>query len=177
MSTGDSSGHENKGRGVPAAVVALAIINELLLFAFFDSIEFLNNSFWLSGFKPGACILNKSDETLRQLANPFRLTPLNGLRGDEFGAHADGRGASQNEVGRRLLVHASRGNQGNLRQRSPQSFDVAVAANLRAGKNFDEVGTGSPGGNYLGRRQSARKNGDVFFGGELDDHLIESGAG
>jgi hypothetical protein len=46
-------------------MLALAIIDVLLLFAFFDSIEFLNDSLRLARLETGARILDESDEALR----------------------------------------------------------------------------------------------------------------
>src|SRR5580658_2231681 len=134
MSMRDCIGYKNNGRAVPPTMSATVTINVSLLFAFLDPIVTLNHSPWLSRFEPGACILDESYETLRQFPNAFCLTPLNGFCGDELRTYANGRGASQNKIGRRLLIHASCGNQGNLWQRSLQCFDVTLAANLRAGK-------------------------------------------
>src|ERR1700682_5724687 len=104
----------------------------------------------------------------------FRLTQLNGIFRDQLSPYADRRRTSENEIGSGPLIYASCGDQAYLWERPLQGSDVTVSADLRAGKNLDEVGTGLPCRGHFGRRQGSRQNHDVFLAGEFHDRQIES---
>ena len=58
-----------------------------------------------------------------------------------------------------------------------QSFDVCGAAELRAGKNFHEVRSGSGSRKDFRRSQHSRKDNNTLRDGELDNIQYESGRG
>ena len=71
--------------------------------------------------------------------NPIRLTQLDGIFRDQLSSYADRGRSRENEIGGCLLIYAARSDQAHLWERPLQSSDVTVAADLRAGKNLDEV--------------------------------------
>ena len=154
-----------------------AASNVLFLLALFNPTELLPDWPRFSRFDSCARVLHESYKALRQFLNSRRLAPFNGLRGDKLGADADGRGSREDKIGSRLLIHTTRGDQRDLWKRRLQGFDVTVASDLRAGEDFDEVGSGAPRGEDLGGCQGAAQNRDLFLGGELDDCQIKAGTG
>src|SRR5229473_1678659 len=132
---------------------------------------------FLHGCHSGASVVHKTHKPARQFMDPFRLTQLDGIFGDQLSPYADRGRSRENEIGGCLLIHSSCGDQAHLWERPLQSADVTVAADLRAGKNLDEVRAGLPRSGHFSRRQSSRQNHDVFFEREFDDPEIESGAG
>ncbi len=117
--------------------------------------------------------LHEFGESAGQFVNALRLPPLNRLGGNQLRADADCGCSRQNEVGRSLLIDASCGNQGNLRQGRVQRLDVLIAADRRAGKDFDEVSAGAPCRDHFGWRHCTRQDCDVFLGREFHDRGIE----
>src|ERR1700722_6708945 len=95
-------------------------------------------------FPPLSRISDESSESQGQLFDPFRLPPFDGLRRNQLAADADRRSPSQNVTPCRLLVHATRGNQRNLRQRRLHRSDVAIPANIDTRKHFHKIRSPPP---------------------------------
>ena len=134
-------------------------------FAFLGVGELLYRETLLPGFELLAGVVDQFEETPRELVNALGLSSCDGFGWNEFGADADGSCARQNEVSGGVLIHASGGDERNLRQRGMEGLDVAVSANRAAGEHFDQIGAAGPSGDHLGGRQSAGKDSDVALGG------------
>ena len=88
---------------------------------------------------------------MRKFHDALRLPPLNRFGRNQFCADSESGRAGQIEARCILLIDASRGNQWHLRQRRVHRLDVPVPADRSAREHLDEVGTGAPCGDYLGR--------------------------
>ena len=62
--------------------------------------------------------LYKTQEPARQFANPILLATADGLRRNQFPAHAQGDCPRNDKIGRVLLIHAPGGHKRNLRVHS-----------------------------------------------------------
>src|SRR5579871_2505236 len=113
----------------------------------------------------------------RQFPNPAVIAPFDGVFVDQIPADAESGSAREDIIGGVLLIYAARGDEGDLRERRFQCFDVAGAAHLSAGKNLDEVRTGFRGRDDVGGSQGSRKNQYFLLNGKLDDLGIETWAG
>src|SRR6267378_681646 len=101
----------------------------------------------IEGLNSGAAAASGSHEvqkSVRQFANSPLLPLLYGFAGNQFASDAECRRSRQNETDRRLLIHASSGDQWDPRKGPLESANVAVAANLRAWKHLDEIRSGFP---------------------------------
>src|SRR5690242_17293880 len=90
------------------------------------------------------CFVHHSQVSAGQFVNPVRLAQRDSLVRNQVSANAQRNSTRQNEIGGCLLVDASRRNQRNLREWLLQGSNVTDAADLRAGKNFNEIGAGLP---------------------------------
>src|ERR1700730_2288526 len=118
--------------------------------------------------------VHKTQEPIRQRTNPPLLPQVNSLSGDQLLPYTKRCSPRQNETVGGLLVHASRCNQWNVWEHSLQRCDIAVATDVPAGNNFNEIGTCFPRRNHVGRSQGTRKNNRVLLYRELHDVEINS---
>src|SRR6516164_7882378 len=115
---------------LPAGSEELAALKVSSLLTLFDCRGFAGREFlfdrlpsgsaFLPCFYSVARLLHESDKTQRQFPNSFRLPPLNSLGRNQFRAHTEGTCSRQDEIDRCLLIHSSRCDQWNLRQRRLQ---------------------------------------------------------
>src|ERR1700722_12527715 len=108
-----------------------------------------------------------------QLLNPAPIAAVDRVFVDQVSADAKRRRTGENEIGRSLLVDASRGDQGHVRKGRFEGPDVAGTAELSAGKDLDEVGAGFGGLHYVRGRQSPGENHDTLVDRELHNFSIE----
>ncbi len=109
--------------------------------------------------------------------NPFLLLSLERLFGNELTAHSQCGCPGHNVVEGCLLIHTSRGYQRNVGKRRFERPDVALAAEVRAGKYFDEVRPGFPRVDHLGRSHGTCNYENALFQREIHDFPNEPGAG
>src|SRR6266478_8551257 len=137
----------------------------------FGNIESLNS---------GAAAASGSHEvqkSVRQFANSPLLPLLYGFAGNQFASDAECRRSRQNETDRRLLIHASSGDQWDPRKGPLESANVAVAANLRAWKHLDEIRSGFPRRYDFSGRKGTGYHRQVSLLREFHDFEIESRTG
>jgi hypothetical protein len=112
-------------------------------------------------------------ESTGQFVNALRLSSFDALGRNQFHTYANRGSSRQNEICGGLLIHATGCYQRDVWQRKVPSANLAVAADLRTRKNFDEIGSSTPSRYHFRRGQRSGENRDVFLGGEFDDDWIE----
>ena len=107
-----------------------------------------------------------------QFSNPLCLATPDCLQRNELCSHTDCDCAGQDKASGSLLIYATRRNERDLRQGSMQRFDVLVAADRRARKDLDEVGTCPPCGSNFRGCQRARYNYDALLYRKFDNRKV-----
>jgi hypothetical protein len=105
--------------------------------------------------------LYHAEKPARQFFDVIFPPPADGFPRNQFAPDSECRGAGENEIGCRLLVHATGGNQAYLGQRHFKRPDVLVTTGGGTGKYLDEVSSSLPCLDYFRWRQRAGEHYDI----------------
>jgi len=122
-------------------------------------------------------VLNEFHEPVRQFTNASGLFESQRIVRDQLSAHAERTGSCYDEFLGGLLIDAAGSDERNVQEGLLENPNVAITAHWGAGKHFNEIGTGSPCANNLGRRKCGGPYGYFFFIRKFDDAHVETVGG
>jgi len=128
---------------------------------------------WCYSRQPSPRIFNEPKEAVCEFLNSLHLSSRDGIRRYQVHPDPQGSGARQNESGCRMLSHAPRRDQGNLRQRLLQCFDISVPAYLGTGKHLHEVRAQLPCREHFRRSERTRNQREALRGCEFRNGIVE----
>ncbi len=99
-----------------------------------------NNGAWRS-LHLGAGLLHKVEETGSELSNPRTLTEADRLARNQVFANPKGSGSRGNEMCSGALRNAAGCDEGHMRQRSFESANIVVSANIGTGEDLYKIGS------------------------------------